>query len=340
MNNNLYKKHYNGLLLALLIYQSGMIELITNNTQFSNNKNNCNISKYNSPVFGKTNSASLRSFGPLPTSPDLTRDFNLNVSMKPRAYNYIRLTLRESNSVSFTNAIFGNETPPLFPGWDLVKQQLEDACKTASIRRGLEPNAIHNLFLTWLRTENGFQIFKNVFTGGDLRNNTYKMPLGYDSITAEQQFRQEGAILQIPFSPLNAKQTKWKVDYTDVKIFPQTENTVALKFYYQNLLVKGGKVIKVPPLLKIKLSETPPTRGSRVQDLLQQIIRTMQYNFNYADELPVIKDLIRIPFNEYSNRVSLDWKNPTIININFYSWQTPSNLYISKPIRLYETGPI
>jgi len=51
-------------------------------------------------------------------------------------------------------------------------------------------------------------MFKNVFTGEDLRNNTYKMFPGYDSANAQLDFRRNGAIMQFNLVPINIERTK------------------------------------------------------------------------------------------------------------------------------------
>lgn len=201
-------------------------------------------------------------------------------------------------------------------------------------------HVLHDTFfhelLIWLSSDTGFSIFKNVFTGADLKNNTYLMPKGYDQKAAKLQFRSEGVILQFNFKPYydeELEEDEYRVTNL-FTIFPYIPETKSLIYYYQYL--KSENEI-VPPTIPIFDPGATPATTSTVKKELENIRREIKYSFNIPAQI-FDDGYIVISHDSLKDPLYYSPRRAQPVKIEFlYDFQGQKKIYIDKTVYFYLT---
>lgn len=280
----------------------------------------------------KNNSATMDQYGPDPKLVTQPYRYRLNITMTEFYYDYFLAMMKNQHvrRQNFISAFTGYQYTYIDENWKYMQQQIRSAFTHASDINHLYDQYFLNLFNKWLMSKTGWNSFFNVYTGANLKNNTYFMPAGYDTLTAQTSFRQEGAILQFDFEHVQTRYSNiWKVDNI-CRIFPYQSDTVALKYYYQDNDQSWGVELKVPPLLPIVNSSR---KTLKVQNLLPTINQAICNCFNLPNNVKSAK-LISILQGQYEKDLSKSAQTPTTIEITFLDLNQKA--YINKNIKIYQ----
>lgn len=277
------------------------------------------------------NSATIMNYG---VSPEIThdqyRDFRLNITMEGWFYSYFSEYMKGIGGKDRFIKRFTSYEGPYFRSADWNKEIAELKANftiTAHARHFKNDDYFYTLFVNWLKSPRGWENFYNVYQGINLKNNTYKMPVGYNQAEAVESFRMEGAILQFEFYPLSSKGDAWAVNNI-CRIFPFEHEIIPLTYYYQDDKYVNHTYEKTAPVMPIGIPS--PKLHTPVGALLEKINEYIAYNFNlpeWADQL------VEIPKLEWSQYISLSEDKPTSIGIIFNNLQ--SQPYIVKFIKIY-----